>query len=168
MNFLIKSVLVILSLTFAAVVAEATPAVGDQSVFNVTLSKGGQSLSGQVTFELTNYDKSADSWSHTTTTDFSGQKQTQTETIASSDLLDDATIDSILANCTVRGGKSETTNTPAGDFPTCALPLNNSQGQGTVWIAKVPFGYCKWILNRTDGVIVDSILASYVNGTPTP
>lgn len=166
MNFLTKSSLVILSLTFAAVIAEATPAVGDRSVFNVKLSKGTQTLNGQVTFELTNYNKSADSWTQTSTTDFNGQKNTQTDTVATSDLLDDATIDAVLTSCVSRGGKLETVNAPAGDFPSCAMPITNSQGSGTVWVAKVPFGYCKWILNRTDGVTVDSILASYVNGTP--
>lgn len=166
MNFLTKSSLIILSVTFAAVIAEATPAVGDRSVFDVTLSKGTQTLSGHVTFELTSYNKSTDSWTQTSTTDFNGQKQTQTDNVASSDLLDDATIDAVMTSCTQRGGKLETVNAPAGNFPSCAMPITNSQGKGTVWVAKVPFGYCKWILNRTDGVKVDSILSSYVNGTP--
>ena len=166
MNFLAKSCLVILSVTLAAVFAEATPALGDRSVFSVKLSKGNQSLNGKVIFELTSYDKSTDSWVQTSTTDFNGQKQTQTDTVATSDLLDDATIDSVIANCAARGGKSETVNAPAGTFPACAVPITNSQGSGTVWVSKVPFGYSKWLLNRTDGVTVDSVLGSFTAGTP--
>jgi len=166
MNFLTKSSLVILTLTLAAVFAEATPALGDKAVFNVKLSKGAQSMTGKVTFELTNYDKAAGTWTQTSTTDFNGQKQTQTETVQTSDLLDDATIDSVLANCAARNGTSETVTTPAGDLPSCAIPISNSQGKGTVWVSKVPFGMSKWILNRTDGITVDSLLESFVAGVP--
>jgi hypothetical protein len=166
MNLLAKSSLIIIALTLAAVLAEATPARGDRSVFNVKLSKGTQITTGKLTFELTSYDKSTDQWVQTSTTDLNGQKQTKTETVATSDLLDDATIDSIITNCVARGGKTETITSPAGSFPSCAVPINNSKTSGTVWVAKVPFGYCKWILSRSDGLTVDSLLESFVAGTP--
>lgn len=165
MNLLTKSSLVILSLTFAAVFAEATPALGDRAVYNVKLSKGAHSITGKVTFELTSYDKETDTWVQTSTTDFNGQKQTQTDKIASSDVLDDATIDSVITNCAARKGTLETVKTPAGDFPSCAVPISTNEAKGTAWVSKVPFGYSKWILNRADGVIVDSLLESYVNGS---
>lgn len=165
MNLLTKSSLIILSLTFAAVFAEATPSLGDRAVYNVKLSKGSQSVMGKVTFELTSYDKGTDTWVQTSTTDFNGQKQTQTDKIANSDLLDDATIDNVLTNCAARKGTSETVQSPAGNFPSCAVPITTSEATGTVWVSKVPFGYSKWLLNRKDGVTVDSLLESYVDGS---
>lgn len=177
MSFLAKGSLVILSLTLAAAYAEATPALGDRSVYDVTLSKDTQTMQGHVTFELTAFDKSTDLWTQTTTTDFEGQKQTQTDTVATADLLDDATIDSVLTNCSAHGGKEETVKSAAGDFAACAVPVSNSSGSGTIWVSKVPFGYAKWNITRTDGVNIDSLLESFIAGgtsttppatTPTP
>lgn len=165
MKLLAKSGLALLTITLASMIAEATPALGDKSVYDVTLAKGGQSMVGTVSFELTAYNKSTDSWTQISITDFNGQKRTQTETIEGQDLLDDATIDSILTDCAGRGGKEETIDSPAGSFPSCAVPVVNSDGTGTVWVAKVPFGFSKWIANRTDGIIVTGVLKSYQHGT---
>ncbi|WP_413291448.1 hypothetical protein [Bdellovibrio sp. HCB337] len=165
MRLLAKSGLALLTVTFASMIAEATPALGDKSEYDVTLAKGGQSMSGTVVFELTNYNKATNSWTQTSTTDFNGQKQTQTETIEAKDLLDDATIDTILGNCAARGGKEETVNSPAGDFASCAVPVTNTDGTGTVWVSKVPFGFSKWVANRKDGITVTGVLKSFQNGT---
>lgn len=164
MNFLTRSCLALLIITLAAIVAEATPALGDKSVYDVTLSRGNQTLTGTVTFELTNYNKAANSWTQTSTTDFNGQKQTQTETIEAKDLLEDSSIDYMLTNCAARGGTTETITSPAGAFQTCAVPVNNANGAGTVWVAKVPFGYAKWIANRKDGITVNGLIKSFQHG----
>lgn len=165
MKVLAKSSLALLTVTLASMIAEATPALGDKSVYDVTLAKGGQSMAGTVTFELTNYNKATNSWTQTSTTEFNSQKQTQTETIQGKDLLDDATIDTVLGNCAARGGKTETVTSPAGSFPSCAVPVTNSDGTGTVWVSKVPFGFSKWVANRSDGITVTGVLKSYQNGT---
>lgn len=165
MTNLTKSFLIILTVTLAVVFAEATPALGDRSIFAVTLSKGSQSLNGKVTYELTAHDKSTGSWTQTITTDFSGQKQTQTETVKSSDLLDDATIDYVLANCAARGGMPENISVPAGSFNTCSIPVKNKDGSGTYWIAKVPFGFAKWTNLRNDGVMIVGLLESFIHGS---
>jgi hypothetical protein len=165
MNVLTRSSIAILTIGLAAMIAEATPALGDKAVYDVTLTKGTQTVQGLLTFELTSYDKATDMWTQTATTDFNNQKQTQTETLGSKDLMDDFSIDYVLKNCAARNGVSETVTSPAGDFPACAVPVSNSQGSGKVWVAKVPFGYAKWINNRKDGVIVESIIKSFQLGT---
>jgi len=165
MNVLTRSSIAIITIGLAAMIAEATPALGDKAVYDVTLTKGTQTLQGQITFELTSYVKATDMWTQTATTDFNNQKQTQTETLGSKDLMDDVSIDYVLNNCVARGGVSETVNSPSGDFPACVVPVSNSQGSGKVWVAKVPFGYAKWVNNRKDGVIVNSIIKSFQLGT---
>lgn len=164
MKVLAKSSLVILTLTLAGLVAEATPVIGDKAAFAVTLTSGAQKVNGRVTFELTAYDKATETWTQVSTTEVSGQTQTQQDKIATADLLTDATIDSVLANCAAQNGKEETLTTPAGEFKACAVPINNNEGTGTVWISKVPFGYSKWVATRTDGTVIEGILESYKAG----
>lgn len=168
MILLTKSSLVILTVTLASLFAEATPAVGDRSVFDVTLIRGSQTVTGTVTYELTNFDKAKNTWTQTSTTDFNGQKQTQTESIQAKDLLDDSMIDTILTNCAARGGTPETVTSEAGEFQTCAIPIKNAVGSGRVWIAKLPFGLAKWNTQRRDGVQVTGIIKSFQHGTSTP
>lgn len=166
MSYLAKSCLILVTLTLAAVFAEATPAVGDRAVFAMTFTKGSQSLTGKVSYELTAQDKSTDSWTQVVTKDFNGQKQTQVESVKTSDLLDDATINYLLMNCQARGGKLEKISVPAGDFDTCALPISNNEGAGTFWVAKVPFGCAKWTTLRKDGINVTALLEQYQHGSP--
>lgn len=169
MSFLTQSFLVIITLVLAAIFAEATPAVGDKSVYDVTLTKGSQVVTGQVSFELTAFDKDGNSWTQISTTEFNGQTQTQTDKVEAKDLLDDNTIDTILGDCLSRGGQSETIQSPAGEFPSCAIPVNNAKGSGTVWVAKVPFGFVKWNSHRRDGITVEGLLKTFQTGTlPSP
>jgi hypothetical protein len=163
MNFILQSTLAILCLV-AAVQAQATPNLGDKSVFTVNLTQGPQSMDGIVTFELTGFEKSTDSWTQITTTEFNGQKDVQKSSMATQDLLTETMIDETLANCGSKGGTVDTVTCAAGTFPACAVPVTNDQGVGTLWVAKVPFGYAKWISKRSDGVIVTGLLQSFARG----
>jgi hypothetical protein len=163
MKSVFASTIAVLGLLIA-VAAGATPKIGDKSIYNVNLSMGSQSMDGKVTFELTAFDATTDAWSQVTTTEFNGKRNIQQSTMSTKDLLTDAMIDDVLANCAAKGGTAETVTSPAGDLPSCAVPVSNGSGTGTVWVAKVPFGYAKWIANRSDGVVVNGVIESFVPG----
>ena len=165
MTVLTRSSLALLTLSLAALIAEATPTIGDRATFDLSMSKSGMSQSGVVTFELTQNDVTAETWTQTSTTEFNGQSKTQTQVVPNNDLMDDFSIDYTLANCRSRGGVDENLKTPAGDFKTCVMPANNAEGTGKVWVAKVPFGYAKWVNLRTDGATVTGVIKSFQNGS---
>jgi hypothetical protein len=151
---------------FAALNAKATPLVGDKSTFRVNLTLDDQSMNGTATFELMSYDVITDMWEQVTTTEFDGQKNVEKIKSTTHDLLNDAMIDDVLANCATKGGSPETITVPAGSFITCNVPVASDSATGTIWIAKVPFGYAQWHSLRADGVIVNGVLESFVSGTP--
>lgn len=168
MKILMKSSLVLLTLTLTAMIAEATPAIGDKATFAVDLTKGSQALQGKVTFELTAYDQATETWTQVSTTEVSGQTQVQQDKVASKDLLTDASIDAMLADCAKANGKAETVTVPAGTFPACAVPITTSDSTGTAWVSKVPFGYSKWTATRNDGMVINGVLESYKAGPVVP
>lgn len=165
MKFQMKTGLVLLTLTLAVTAAKATPAIQDKAVFSVLLEKEQQDLSGKATFELTAYDKTSDTWTKTSLTDFGGEQSFQTSSVPTAKLMNDAAIDDALKNCVAKGGKNDIVHSVAGHLPACAMPVSNAEGSGTVWISKVPFGYSKWVTVRDDGLTTKATIESFVNGT---
>jgi hypothetical protein len=166
MKQLLTTSFIALAITLAGLAAEATPGVGDKSVFAVTLTSGAQNMNGHLTMEITAYDAATDMWTVVTNTEMNGQKQSQTTPTKTADLIADASIDSMLSNCAGSGGKTDSVVSPAGTFPSCAVPISDDQSSGTLWISKVPFGYSKWTTTRKDGLIVAGILESFVAAPP--
>jgi hypothetical protein len=163
MKFQMKTGFALLTLTLAVTVAEATPALQDKAVFTVTLEKELQDLTGKATFELTAYDKTSDTWTQTSLTDFAGEQSFQTKSVPAAKLLNDAAIDDILKNCAAKGGKNDIVHSLAGHLPACAMPVSNTDSTGTVWVSKVPFGYSKWVTVK-DGLTTKATIESFVNG----
>jgi hypothetical protein len=162
MKQLFTTSFIVLALTLAGVAAEATPKVGDKAVYGVTLSNGSQTANGHMTMEITAYDAGTDSWTIVNTTELNGNTQSQTAHQKSADMVNDALIDSMLANCEANGGKNDSVVSPAGTFPSCALPNNDGSSSGTVWVSKVPFGFSKWTSTRSDGMSVNGLIESFV------
>lgn len=162
MNQLFTSSFVVLALTLAGFAAEATPAIGEKSIFAVNVTKGTQTVNGHMTLELTAYDATTDMWTLVTTTEFNGQTKTKTTPTKSADLINDATIDAVLGNCEGSGGKTDPVVTPTKTYPACAMPINDQTSTGTLWVSKVPFGYSKWMTKRSDGLNVTGVLESTV------
>jgi hypothetical protein len=166
MKQLLKSSFVVLTLTFAGMAAEATPAVGEKSVFAVNLAKGQQTADGTMTLELTAFDAGTDTWTMVTTTMFNGHEEKKTTPTKTADLIGDAMIDQVLGNCVASGGTVDTVVSPVGNIPACALPINDNESTGTLWVSKVPFGYSKWTTRRSDGMTVTGVLQSYSPAAP--
>lgn len=166
MKHLLKSSFIVLTLTLAGLSAEATPAVGEKSVFAVNITQGSQTADGTMTLELTAFDAATDSWTMVTTTAFNGQEQRETKSTKTSDLISDAMIDHLLANCVASGGALDTVTSPAGSLPACAMPINDESSTGTLWVSKVPFGYSKWTTRRSDGMVVSGLLQSFTPAAP--
>lgn len=167
MKFLVQCTIVLLLLIGITLSAEATPTVGDKVRYAVTLTRGTQMAKGALTMELTAYDTSTDSWTQVGTTEFNGQVQTQSDNVKTKDLINDATIESVITNCVAQGGVLEAVQTPSGSvFDSCKLPMQNSKSKGFIWVSRVPFGYSRWEAKRTDGVLVEGLLESFTAGTP--
>jgi len=130
----------LVSVLFAAT-AFAMPAVGDLALYNVTVSQGGQTISGTV--ETTITATNAGMFTMQTTMNFNGQSQVKSEQRSAQDLLSDSTIQQIIAQCAQVGGKIESVTVPAGTFNTCAVPSQEHGTTGTMWVAQVPFGLVK-------------------------
>lgn len=165
MKQLLKSSFVVFSLTFAGLAADATPAIGDKSVYDVQLAKGSQKAVGTMTLELTAYDASMDTWTLVTTTSVNGQDRVTTTPTKSENLISDAMIQHVLTNCEGSGGKTDTVSSPAGTFAACAMPLKSDGSTGTLWVSQVPFGYSQWSTTETDGTTVLGLIRSFVAGT---
>ena len=135
-----KIVLALATLALSAV-AHASPAVGDTAAFDGTLTQGSQSTGVHVTVALTQFDPAKNAYLEVqTVTAASGRSKTDQAWVATTDLLDDAIIGQVLADCAGQGGTSESLTVPAGTFNTCRI----EQQDGTVVnVGAVPFGIIK-------------------------
>lgn len=129
--------------------AMAMPAVGDNAVYSVQISQGGQSVSG--TLESTITAASAGTFTVESKINLGGQSQVQNETRQAQEMVSDALIADIMTNCASYGGKIESVTVPAGNFNSCALPSNPQDGTGFTWIAPVAFGVVKIDTTNTQG-----------------
>ena len=77
-------------------------------------------------------------------------------------VLDDTTIDAIVANCTSAGGTAQSISVPAGTYNACAMNFDNQDSKGTVWITQVPFGVARVDTTiKENGVQVSALLRSF-------
>lgn len=148
-----KIFLTLVTLLFAAT-AQATPAVGDYAKFNVT--------SGAVSgiYEQTLTSLRSDGYVMLSVLTVNGQAQRDESIVAGSDLMTDATINTVLTDCAAYGGRPEQVVVPAGTFATCAF----TEQAGTVWIAQVPFGVAKQTQKQDDGSLVTFELNTFTHG----
>jgi len=133
----------ILSAFFLSTAAFAMPQVGDQAVYDLTLTKDGQTYHAVGVEELVATDGSR--FLQRETQKMDGQPEQVSENWKdASELVSDARADQMLAQCAQAGGSPATTTVPAGSFATCALDVNNQDEggvpSGKVWLGKVPFG----------------------------
>ncbi|MES2856875.1 MAG: hypothetical protein V4692_13485 [Bdellovibrionota bacterium] len=124
----------------AAVASQAMPSVGDTSILSVYSKTHGVNL--EVRLELTQFDSSSQSFKQVTTTSLPGYpSQVEEEWVAGEDLLSGDSVEYILANCSQIEGLPQTVATAAGNFETCQLKTQDSNGgTGVVNIGRVPFG----------------------------
>ena len=158
-----KSLVLVAGLT-ASLSAFAMPKVGDQSVLDVTISQGAQSISGTITNEVTKFDAAAKVYTVHREVKIQGQPDDVEDAATSEDeMVTDDMVNDMLANCAARGGVTEQVTVPAGIFPSCALNLEAEEGikAKKVWVAKVPFGVAKMVTERADGVTITVALRSF-------
>ncbi|MBK9322544.1 MAG: hypothetical protein IPM97_06260 [Bdellovibrionaceae bacterium] len=154
-----------LFILFAAPNAKATPVVGDKAVFSATLSLGKRAImDGTATFVVVGRQPETGNWVVDSITNLSGKIEQKQNLVQEKDLLTEAAIDDILSNCAAKGGVSEVVTVPAGTFQACAVPKSNETVTGTVWVAKVPFGYVKGVGKRNDGISINGVLENYSAG----
>ena len=151
--------LLILTTTVLATLAQATPLVGDYSNFKLTVNAEGQTAVG--TYEMALVAKTANGFKMTRTTKFDTQPaQHEEENVNTQDLVNDEFITTVLENCAEQGGASEVVTVTAGTFNTCSLPTES----GKVWVTHAPFGIVKAQETTQEGYLVNLELQSFVNG----
>lgn len=128
-----------LAVTALSLAAQAMPAVGDTANFSGQTATGsGQLVQFTMSMQLTAFDAASQTWTEQVTTTVPGRPaQVQTKQVATSDLISDATVTQLIANCAGEGGVAETVTVPAGTYPTCRITDN----QGAAYnVGQVPFG----------------------------
>jgi len=145
--------------------AFAMPSVGDDSVFALTNTMNGQTVTGTVEIKLISHNTSNETWDERESITVNGQSQTQDQSVATSQLLTDATAQQILASCASIGGKAQSITVPAGTFNTCSIPSSSNGSTGTVWISTVTFGVVQSDETASNGEHVVLKLVSTHSGT---
>lgn len=155
--------LVFAAASLMASAAMAFPAVKDKSVFNgIYAGAAGGQIEFVQTLELTKFDASTNKFTLSNTFALpNGQVQAQEVEVDAAQLLDNARVQQILAQCEAAGGILAETTVPAGTYKTCQVPTQNG---GTVWVAEVPFGFVKEIYFDEDMNRIEVELASTVSG----
>jgi len=147
-----KITLVTVSAFLLTASAYAMPTVGDDAVYDLTLSNATSTVQGSAEFKLTAFDSSANQYTQQTTITTNGQSQVSSETEDAAGMLTDAQVASAIAHCSAAGGTNLSFTVPAGVFDTCALPIDNDGTTGTVWIAAVAFGVAKQDVTNSSGI----------------
>jgi putative hemolysin len=142
--------------------ALAYPTLKDTSVFHGTYtSAAGGSIDFNQTIEVTNFDSASSVYTLKNTVVYNGQTNVQNSEVAADQLLTNAKVANILANCSQMGGTAEAVTLPAGAFNTCKVP----QERGSqIWVADVPFGFVKEIYIDEEGNRSEVELQSFVHG----
>jgi len=148
--------------------AYAMPAVNDLNHQDLTITDtatGRIMLDGDLTMELTSYDPVTNLFNiHTVVSNkLDGSRDEQDEPQDKDSFPTESTILLILATCAENGGVREVIVTPAGPFDSCALPVDDDQQVGTIWLGAAPFGQVKLdtISKKKEGYRIQSILRDY-------
>jgi hypothetical protein len=131
--FLILAALVVSTSAFAM------PKVGDKALYEGTMKHNGQDMAFTMESVLTAYDAAANRYNQTNTMQMQGETHAESGWVDAVNLLTDAQIDQVLAECAKFGGVSEEVAVKAGRYQTCRL----ANGDGTVSLGKVAFGIVK-------------------------
>lgn len=144
-----KTIFISLVSVLFTTAAMAMPAIGDNAVYSLQISQGGQSVSG--TLETTITANNSGTFSIESKINLGGQSQVQTEQKSEQEMVSDALIADLMSNCANYGGKIESVTVPAGTFNACALPAQPQDGTGFTWIAPVAFGVVKVDMTNPQG-----------------
>ena len=132
---MIRSSLLVLSLSLSATPAFASPKLGDHVEYTANVTDAGKTTVASVILELVQAEGTK--FLQRTTVAYPTQAPKVTdEWKETKDLLSDADIDDAIKTCK----KMETLVVPAGTFNACANDFDEADAKGTEWIAKVPFG----------------------------
>ncbi len=154
----------LLALSIVSTAALAMPKVGDQALYDLTISKDAQVMQGTLESEITAQDAASGMLTVNRKFTINGNAQSQQEQVQPNDLPSDGVISQMLVSCETTGGTSESVTVPAGTFPTCAIKYNDNGRNGTAWVAAVPFGMVKNESVGQDGTNVSLTLKSYKLG----
>lgn len=148
--------------TLASVVAFAYPSVKDSATFKGTYAAAaGGSIDFTQTIEIVSFNASASQYTLKNTVVYNGQTNVQNADVAADQLLNNARVASILADCSQMGGTLESLTVPAGTFNTCKVP----QERGSmIWVADAPFGFVKEIYIDEEGSRSEVEMISFAHG----
>ena len=149
-----KLMFTVLALTALSTLAQAMPTVGDTAQFDgTTVTSQGRTVAFHTVIALAQFDAAQNAYLQTSTTTAAGiQPIVRQKWVVATDLLDDATVNAILAQCPSQGGVSETVAVPAGTFATCRL---TDSSDGSIYnIGAVPFGIVKTSQGQTNMSLV--------------
>ncbi len=153
-----KSVFTIASL-FLCLNAFAMPSVGDQAVYDTTVTQGENVYPMVSIFDLLEMDLANQRALVRQTTKMDGQPDEVEEGWQDSNQLPtEEMMTMLLAQCVQQGGKNESITVAAGTFDTCAMP---ESGGGTIWLGVAPFGLVKAYLPSKEGNTLKLELRSY-------
>lgn len=149
--------------SLVATAAMAFPAVKDKAVFTgIYAGAAGGQIDFTQTLELTKFDTATGKFTLSNTFALqNGQVQSQEAEVDGAQLMTNARVAEILAQCATVGGTLADTVVPAGTFKTCAVP---TQRGGTTWIGDAPFGFVKEIYFDEELNRVEVELTSFSHG----
>jgi hypothetical protein len=136
-----KKILSSLVVLLASSVALAYPTVGDFASLQGTLTM----LGSESPFTLDRTIKSFDGANYLVNVQqiIGLEVQSEDQSTPAADMMSREMVQAILADCVAQGGRLETITVAAGSFNACALPFNDEETHGVVWIADVVFGLAK-------------------------
>ncbi len=145
---------------FASFTANAMPSIGDTAQYDFTLN----GATGKLTQSITAYDATTNSYTVNIITTYQGQTQTEQETREASQLLTDAQVEAMYAQCAELSGTYMKVTVPAGTYETCRLIQKSGDDSQTIYLAKgVAFGFVQ-VTTIQNGQNLDAQLVSQARG----
>ena len=129
----------------------AMPNVGDEALFDYTVTQNGETQTGTLEARLVSFDQTKNQYDETYTITLNGTTQTGDFPMDVTDLLTDAQLADILTHCEAHGGSHESVTVPAGTYDTCAIPYTADNASGTTWYGNAKFGVIQDVDHDTNG-----------------
>jgi hypothetical protein len=155
-----KMILSALAILGFSTLALAMPAVGDTATFTGSVVSQGQTIPFQNVIALTQFNAANHQYMQSSVVTSSDGKvlDQQSSWVNETDLLTDATVTSLLANCAAQNGVLETVTVPAGTFNTCKI----TDQEGAMYnVSNVPFGIVKAVQPKSQ---LNMSLVSFQHG----
>lgn len=141
--------------------ALALPKVGDQAIYDVTVTEQGKRSAYTSVVEIVAFNAVNDTYLQRDTKKVDGQPdQIQEDWKEPAEIMSDDKVENILADCDQVGGVTAGVAVPAGNFTSCSLPVSADETQpfaGRVWIARVRFGLARSELTAKGVTTVTSL-----------